>query len=106
MPAATAIPPPLRLLQALDRGAGGWLLRHVRPRATALTEDARGAPLPPDAVRRVLVIRPGGLGDAILLVPALRALRRALPSSATPRRWRTRSRPSRCAATTTVPSRC
>ena len=30
---------------------------------------------------RVLVVRPGGIGDAVLLLPALRALRQAMPDS-------------------------
>ena len=35
----------------------------------------------PAAVRRVLVIRPGGLGDMVLLLPVLRALRAGLPQA-------------------------
>jgi ADP-heptose:LPS heptosyltransferase len=37
------------------------------------------APLVPDRVRRVLVVRPGGIGDLLLLLPALDALRRGFP---------------------------
>lgn len=43
-------------------------------------------PVPPDPaaqpVRRVLVIRPGGLGDMVLLLPMLRALREHFPAAA------------------------
>ncbi len=70
-----AIPPRLRLLQALDRQVGGALVRSVRPRA----RGTPGAPL--TAPGRVLVIRPGGLGDALLLWPLLDALRVAWPAA-------------------------
>jgi lipopolysaccharide heptosyltransferase II len=45
---------------------------------TALTlgrRPGRGGPVDPARVRRLLVIRPGGLGDAVHLVPLLDALR-------------------------------
>ncbi len=42
-----------------------------------LLPAARVRPVP--ALRRILVIRPGGIGDAVLLVPALLDLRTALP---------------------------
>jgi lipopolysaccharide heptosyltransferase II len=51
-------------------GALGWLLRQRRPR-----------PVPEGAPRRVLVIRPGGIGDAVLFIPLLRELRRAWPAA-------------------------
>lgn len=73
--AQAAIPPRLRLLQALDRQVGGALVRTVRPRATGTP----GEPL--TDLRRVLVIRPGGLGDALLLWPLLDALRAAWPGA-------------------------
>lgn len=34
----------------------------------------------PDGIRSILVIRPGGIGDAVLLVPALRALKEKYPA--------------------------
>lgn len=67
-----AIPPRLRRLQALDRRLGPYLCRWW-PRATREPAGSH-APIPAEAVRRLLVIRPGGLGDAILLWPMLRAL--------------------------------
>lgn len=73
--AQAAIPPRLRLLQALDRQVGGALVRTVRPRATGTP----GEPL--TDLRRVLVMRPGGLGDALLLWPLLDALRAAWPGA-------------------------
>jgi len=50
----------------------GWIDR-LRARS--------GPPGPPRDVRRILVIRPGGLGDMVLLLPAIAALRRAFPSA-------------------------
>jgi lipopolysaccharide heptosyltransferase II len=82
MPAPTAIPRRLQILQWLDRAAGPRLARLLPQRARALRErDGRGGPLPPEAVAAVLVIRPGGLGDAVLTWPLLRALREAFPAA-------------------------
>lgn len=36
---------------------------------------------PPGRPRRLLLIRPGGIGDAVLLVPAIRAFKEAFPDS-------------------------
>ncbi len=49
--------------------------------AVRLCGRARPTPLPIDgrAIRRVLVLRPGGLGDAVLLIPMLRQLKQLLP---------------------------
>jgi ADP-heptose:LPS heptosyltransferase len=68
------------LLKYLDATVGfllcwtvGWwryLWRCDRP-APALTGD--------EAIRRIVVIRPGGLGDMVLLLPTLRSLRRRFP---------------------------
>jgi ADP-heptose:LPS heptosyltransferase len=66
---ALAVPPRLRWLQAADRRFGAALVRTARPRATG----PAGA-IPIGQVRRILVIRPGGLGDAVLLRPMLAAL--------------------------------
>lgn len=79
MTAPGAIPPRLRLLQSLDARVGGALVRSVRPRARALGGQGPAGPLP--AVGSVLVIRPGGLGDALLLWPLLDALRAAWPDA-------------------------
>jgi lipopolysaccharide heptosyltransferase II len=69
MPAPTRV---LRALDALDATVGPavcTVLGAAAPRRPA-------APLAAADVRRLLVIRPGGLGDAVLAVPLLRALRR------------------------------
>ena len=64
---------PTLILKTLDN-------RLVRPslwRLPPLTPSA-----PPGEVKRILVIRPGGLGDAILLLPALIVLKEAYPQAA------------------------
>jgi ADP-heptose:LPS heptosyltransferase len=74
---STAIPPKLRLLQLADQRLGPALTGAFRPRATG----PRDLPVPAEAVRRLLVLRPGGLGDAVLLRPMLDALRAAYPGA-------------------------
>ena len=66
-------------LKFADRTVGA-LLCWALSRAQRMPETRTLADLPPDG--RILAIRPGGLGDAILLVPALRALRAAAPNRA------------------------
>ncbi len=72
----------VRLLKIVDATAGfslcwlaGWWL-HIRHRNVP-----GGAPVPAE-VRRILVIRPGGLGDMVLLQPMLLRLRQQFPAAA------------------------
>ncbi|WP_224962338.1 glycosyltransferase family 9 protein [Geomonas subterranea] len=58
-------------LKRFDSLAGPLLVRLLPRRKKPATAAAPGS---------VLVIRPGGIGDAILLIPALRALQGAYPS--------------------------
>ena len=60
-------------LKKIDRIIGSGLTRLL-PRPAPI-------PSPPTDVRRLLLIRPGGIGDAVLLVPAIRALRRKYPEA-------------------------
>ena len=77
------LPLRLRLLKRLDRSIGGWLcrraLRGCGGKAGALHHSDglsySGAPVPKAGIERILVIRPGGIGDAVLTFPMLRALR-------------------------------
>ena len=66
------------LLKALDSALG--------PALCAAFSRSQGAPetrtLRDFPGGRVLVVRPGGIGDAVLLLPMLRALREAVPGSA------------------------
>ena len=67
----------VRLLKAIDQFIGrvvyrGFLLwhrRHPRP----------GDGVLPDPVTKILVVRPGGIGDAVLFFPLLQALRQTYP---------------------------
>lgn len=71
----------VRLLKILDATVGfflcwmGGLLLHLLHR-----NPAPGRPLPA-VIRTILVIRPGGMGDMILLQPALRSLRQHYPEA-------------------------
>jgi ADP-heptose:LPS heptosyltransferase len=74
----------VRLLKILDVTVGfflcwttGYILHLFRRNAPA---GASGVPCP-DAIRRILVIRPGGMGDMILLQPMLRSLRQRCPQA-------------------------
>jgi ADP-heptose:LPS heptosyltransferase len=59
----------IRLLKMIDRLIGAIAVFCLpRPRAVALTEP-----------NRILLIRPGGIGDAVLLLPAIRALHAKFP---------------------------
>ena len=62
---------------------GPWLFRWVKPAVVQMPEPDSGAgqPIPANALRRVLLIRPGGLGDAVLTYPMLKGLRTAYPDT-------------------------
>ncbi len=76
------LPVRLRLLKKLDGLLGRMLVRRMRPAAGAGVRSESdephwvARPIPVDEVRRILVIRPGGIGDAVLMYPMLRALQR------------------------------
>jgi lipopolysaccharide heptosyltransferase II len=69
----------VRLLKALDHLIGRtvyraflhWNQRRVRP----------GDGVIPTRVTKILVVRPGGIGDAVLFFPLLQALRREFPQA-------------------------
>ena len=77
-----------KLLQSADRLLGPWFCRRIKPAAVQLkpTDHAAGRqlyskPVAAQQVQRLLVIRPGGLGDAALTYPMLRALRQGYPEA-------------------------
>ncbi|UCF33617.1 MAG: glycosyltransferase family 9 protein [Phycisphaerales bacterium] len=72
----------LRLLKRLDRMVGPWVIRWLKPTAKALaTAPGNPAaawqpqPIDPDGIKRILLIRPGGIGDAVLTFPMIKALK-------------------------------
>lgn len=67
-----------RLLKASDRLIGPTLLRLMRPPSKS---DRNAAPVPAESISQILIMRPGGLGDAILTLPMIRSLRDAFPDS-------------------------
>ena len=57
-----------KFLKIADYLIGGFLCRIISPQNVIEVE--------PQSVKRILVIRPGGLGDAILLIPFLKQVRK------------------------------
>lgn len=71
--------PSANTLKRLDATAG-YLLCKLIGRARHATGLADLAPTPdPSTIRRVLLIRPGGLGDMLMLMPVIRSIRAARP---------------------------
>jgi ADP-heptose:LPS heptosyltransferase len=72
----------VRAIKIIDATAGFalcWILgylRHLtgRPRVPAI--------IGPGKIRHILVIRPGGMGDMIMLLPAIRRIREEFPAAA------------------------
>ncbi len=62
----------IRLIKALDAVCGRM--------AVSLLPAPAVRPVP-GGIRSILIIRPGGIGDAVLLVPALRALKNKFPAA-------------------------
>jgi ADP-heptose:LPS heptosyltransferase len=62
----------IELLKQLD-AVSGFFLCHLLPRPTGNGMDT--------PVRRILLIRPGGLGDGVLLAPTIEALKKKFPEA-------------------------
>jgi ADP-heptose:LPS heptosyltransferase len=76
------LPDRTALLKAADATVGALLGRllgyiHAMRHRTAMPEG----PLSLDSIRRILVIRPGGMGDMIILLPVLRTIRERFPDA-------------------------
>ena len=63
----------LKAVRTCDKLIGALLLRYLRPNA----RSGKTGPVPAESVRRILIIRPGGLGDAVLTIPMITALKRS-----------------------------
>ncbi|MFO7982657.1 MAG: hypothetical protein R6V08_04310 [Desulfuromonadales bacterium] len=63
----------LQLLKSLDSLLGGLLIRAIPSATPSAGKRSPGS---------ILLIWPGGIGDAILLLPAIRALKETFPGAA------------------------
>ena len=68
----------IALLKKLDRLLGGLAAALLPAPTSEATAHAHAAPA---AVGRILLIRPGGIGDAVLLIPAILALKGKYPGA-------------------------
>lgn len=64
-----------KLLKLIDYVLGGVLCAVLKARPSPRYS------LTPSAIKKVLVIRPGGIGDAVLLIPFVRELKRLCPAA-------------------------
>lgn len=64
----------IRLLKSIDSIAGKSLVNVLTKVRTHGRHD-------PEKVRRVLIIRPGGIGDAVLLLPSIDILKKTFPDA-------------------------
>jgi len=69
------------LMKLADAGIGVILCRVLGKFSFLLSKDREPPEADLDTVRRILVIRPGGVGDMIVLLPVLEALRRRFPGT-------------------------
>jgi ADP-heptose:LPS heptosyltransferase len=69
-------------LKALDATAGAALCPLLSALKFMTTRGAAGPGIAPESISRILLIRPGGLGDMMLLVPVIRVLSRRFPDAA------------------------
>lgn len=63
------------VLKTIDRFLGGALVWLFRPPKSISDQESLSM------IRTILVIRPGGMGDALLLIPLLQAIHRRFPSA-------------------------
>jgi ADP-heptose:LPS heptosyltransferase len=69
------------ILKLLDATAGAVACRLAGRLVHAARREIRLQPVAPPAVRRVLVIRPGGIGDMLMLLPTLKRLIALFPAA-------------------------
>jgi ADP-heptose:LPS heptosyltransferase len=71
----------IALLKWADATIGRLLCRILGARPPHPAEPETPTVPRPETVRRILVVRPGGMGDMVLLLPALRRMRDAFPQA-------------------------
>ncbi len=64
----------IKLLKTTDRFSGPLFIRLV-----PCLKKPRSRKALPDRIKNILLIRPGGVGDAVLLIPSIRILKKHLP---------------------------
>ncbi|RLB15800.1 MAG: glycosyltransferase family 9 protein [Deltaproteobacteria bacterium] len=65
----------IHVIKKIDYLVGPLLLKF-----SSLLSSSRHAGSVPNSLKKILVIRPGGIGDAVLLIPSLKILREIKPS--------------------------
>jgi ADP-heptose:LPS heptosyltransferase len=70
------------LLRFADATIGSWLCWILGAVNHMTRGDTPTAPVATDKVKRILIIRPGGMGDMIILLPVIRLLKEKYPGSA------------------------
>jgi len=61
----------IKIIKRIDSFSGPFLLRLL-PKAKYLQK-------PPSNIKKILIVRPGGMGDAVLLLPIIKEVRDSLP---------------------------
>ncbi len=69
------------LLKALDASAGALLCRLMGRIAYAFEHTAALHEIENSGIQKLLIIRPGGIGDMIVLLPVISEIRKALPNT-------------------------
>ena len=73
----------LAFVRAVDRWARALLLHALAP---WLRSDGRRPPPEPAAVKRILLIKFYGVGNIVMILPSIEALRKRFPGCRTPLR--------------------
>ena len=68
-------------LRTIDATLGSWLCSIMGTLNHMMRGDTPTTPVDPAQVRRILVIRPGGMGDMIVLLPVIRLLKEKYPQA-------------------------
>ncbi len=69
------------LLKTLDASAGALLCRLMGRIAYAFEHNAALHEIDNSSIQKLLIIRPGGIGDMIVLLPVISEIRKALPNA-------------------------